>query len=160
MYNLESSSLTHDYLIIKQPYIMYSSIMYYLITIFLFSLVKNNYDLNFKNIKTLLFCHNVVSILSSIYIFTGILYEITTNDYYIIGNNLTENQVNLSHYIWVFHLTKYYEFMDTIIMILRRSFRQITFLHVYHHVSVVIYTWLVLYNHPGGDYYLGPLINS
>ena len=157
---MEASSLSSNYLIIQQPYIMYFSIMYYLITIFLFSLVKDDYDLNFRNIKELLFCHNVISILSSIYIFTGILYEVTTNNYYIIGNDLIENHSNLTHYIWIFHLTKYYEFMDTLIMILRRSFRQITFLHVYHHVSVVIYTWLVLYNHPGGDYYLGSLLNS
>lgn len=43
-----------------------------------------------------------------------------------------------------------FEFMDTIIMCLRCRFRQITFLHVYHHASIFAIWWAIVKYYPGG----------
>eukprot|EP01018_Ginkgo_biloba_P019514 Gb_31554 [translate_table: standard] len=43
---------------------------------------------------------------------------------------------------YVFYLSKYYEFVDTIILVLRK--RPLTFLHVYHHAVVVVMCFLWL----------------
>jgi len=36
-------------------------------------------------------------------------------------------------------------------MMLRRSTRQINFLHLYHHVTIFAIWWLVTYTAPGGE---------
>ncbi|KAJ1435001.1 ELO family [Sesbania bispinosa] len=45
---------------------------------------------------------------------------------------------------YIFYLSKIYEFMDTLLIILSNSIQRLTFLHVYHHSTVVImcYIWL------------------
>ena len=158
---MEGSVLSADYFVVRHPEYTILSLFYYLLFAMLFRNLKDHLVYTFRYPKQVLFVHNAVSILINLYIFCGILYETTyTHRYALYGNSLDTTHTALTHYIWVFHMTKYYEFMDTMIMILRKSFRQITFLHVYHHATVVLYTWGVLYNHPGGDYYLGPLINA
>jgi len=51
--------------------------------------------------------------------------------------------------IWVFGLSKYLELFDTLFLILRK--REVTFLHWYHHTTVLCYTWfsLVIMTPPG-----------
>jgi len=34
--------------------------------------------------------------------------------------------------IWVFYVSKIVEFIDTVIMVLKKNNRQVSFLHVYH----------------------------
>eukprot|EP00041_Stephanoeca_diplocostata_P004507 m.46348 g.46348 ORF g.46348 m.46348 type:complete len:114 (+) comp15158_c0_seq4:566-907(+) len=41
----------------------------------------------------------------------------------------------LAFVLWLHYVSKAYEFMDTFIMIAKKNFRQITFLHVYHHAT-------------------------
>lgn len=157
---MELCSLSAEYTIIRNPVLMMFGVMYYLWFVGFCLFMRDFFQFRFPYTKQVLLVHNVVSIVSNVYIFFGILYEIYTREYRLYGNELDLSHTALTHYLWVFHLTKYYEYMDTVIMVLRNSFRQITFLHVYHHASVAIYTWLVLYNHPGGDFYLGPLMNA
>lgn len=152
---LQLSSFSERYYIVQHPSIMLSAVAYYLFVVYGFY----NRVFSFSYIKPFLFVHNVLSVGFSVYLFVGILHTITQEGFRLYGNSL-ERSDKMTHYLWFFHMTKYYEFIDTLIMILRNSYRQITFLHVYHHVSVVLYTWLILYNHPGGDFYLGPLLNS
>eukprot|EP01027_Heterolobosea_sp_BB2_P005587 GEZU01008523.1.p2 GENE.GEZU01008523.1~~GEZU01008523.1.p2 ORF type:complete len:168 (+),score=73.46 GEZU01008523.1:512-1015(+) len=45
-------------------------------------------------------------------------------------------------------------------MILKKNFRQVTFLHVYHHGSIFFISWLGMRHAPGGDAYLAAIINS
>lgn len=51
--------------------------------------------------------------------------------------------------IWVFALSKYAELFDTAILILRK--KQLSFLHWYHHTTVLAYTWfsMVILSPPG-----------
>ncbi|KAL5564012.1 hypothetical protein UlMin_033759 [Ulmus minor] len=45
---------------------------------------------------------------------------------------------------YVFYLSKYLEFVDTLLIILSRSIRRLTFLHVFHHCMVVVMCYLSL----------------
>ncbi|KAH6555945.1 hypothetical protein KP509_1Z215400 [Ceratopteris richardii] len=45
-------------------------------------------------------------------------------------------------------------------MLLKRNVRQVTLLHVYHHVSVAIIWWIISYHAPGGDAYISAALNS
>jgi len=62
--------------------------------------------------------------------------------------------------LWVFYASKIPEFMDTIIMALKQNFRQISFLHVYHHASVFCIWWAIISYAPGGSAYFSAALNS
>lgn len=57
--------------------------------------------------------------------------------------------VQMARILWIYYLSKIPEFLDTIIMALKQNFRQITFLHVYHHLTIFIIWWVVVYYAPG-----------
>ena len=50
----------------------------------------------------------------------------------------------------MFYFSKLVEFMDTIFFILRKKNSQITFLHVYHHVTMPFIWWIAIKWFAGG----------
>eukprot|EP01090_Pellita_catalonica_P023547 TRINITY_DN9774_c0_g1_i2.p1 TRINITY_DN9774_c0_g1~~TRINITY_DN9774_c0_g1_i2.p1 ORF type:complete len:196 (+),score=9.73 TRINITY_DN9774_c0_g1_i2:79-666(+) len=48
---------------------------------------------------------------------------------------------SLVFWAWVFALSKYLELFDTILLILKNPHRPIRFLHWYHHITVLLFTW-------------------
>ena len=53
--------------------------------------------------------------------------------------------------IWLFYFSKLIEYLDTIFFILRKKNNQITFLHVYHHVSMFFIWWIAAKWFAGGS---------
>merc|ERR1719238_925444 len=70
------------------------------------------------------------------------------------------NAAFLAHVFWVFFAQKFWEFLDTWFFLLRMSFRQVTFLHVFHHCSINIVVGLILPFDFNGDMYLPILLNA
>lgn len=46
--------------------------------------------------------------------------------------------------LWWYYFSKLIEFMDTFFFILRKNYHQITFLHVYHHFTMLNIWWFVM----------------
>ncbi len=46
--------------------------------------------------------------------------------------------------LWWYYFSKLIEFMDTFFFILRKNHHQITFLHVYHHFTMLNIWWFVM----------------
>jgi len=65
-----------------------------------------------------------------------------------------------SYAIWVHYCDKYLEFFDTYFMVLRGKTNQVSFLHVYHHVTIAWAWYIAMLLFPGGDSYFGALFNS
>jgi len=61
----------------------------------------------------------------------------------ICDPNNRYNRGPIYFWIWIFHLSKFYELLDTVFIILRNG--PIIFLHVYHHVMTLFITWFGLY---------------
>ncbi|CAG9798021.1 unnamed protein product [Chironomus riparius] len=55
----------------------------------------------------------------------------------------------LAYYQWWFIFLRLSEFLETIFFILRKKFNQVSILHVYHHISVPLLSWMFLL-HSGG----------
>lgn len=63
------------------------------------------------------------------------------------------------HYLFIF--LRLFEFIETIFFILRKKSNQVSALHVYHHIAVVVLLWLHLkYNGGPMDNYIGILNSS
>eukprot|EP00891_Asterochloris_glomerata_P000399 jgi/Astpho2/399/Aster-x0922 len=54
------------------------------------------------------------------------------------GPGFSDSGYAMARILWIHYLSKAYEFVDTLIMILKKNNRQITFLHVYHHSVYIL----------------------
>jgi len=72
----------------------------------------------------------------------------------------TAESETLAWAIWLYYAQKYWEFLDTVIFALRGSFRQLSMLHVYHHVSITFVTAAFARYDVNGDCTLAALANS
>ena len=66
----------------------------------------------------------------------------------------------MSKILWLFYFSKIPEMLDTCIMVLKKNTRQISFLHVYHHVSVFWFQFLTVKIATNGDGYMTAALNS
>ncbi|TPP65765.1 Elongation of very long chain fatty acids protein 4 [Fasciola gigantica] len=57
----------------------------------------------------------------------------------------------LVHSLWLFHISKLVECLDTVFFILSGKLRLVTWLHVYHHSTMIPYTWVLAKWIPGGQ---------
>ena len=49
---------------------------------------------------------------------------------------INDSNVFLRRGLWIYWISKYYELLDTVFMLLRHRLRQMSFLHVFHHASM------------------------
>lgn len=105
------------------------------------------------NMTTVMLIHNYILSTGSLVATIAIAREIIPIGLAALPNGDTLTQVvcdpNHSHsstplYFWyfVFYLSKMYEFIDTLILILRK--KPLIFLHVYHHIITLALCWLML----------------
>ncbi|XP_072940632.1 very long chain fatty acid elongase 5-like [Epargyreus clarus] len=72
-------------------------------------------------LRNILVAYNIIQVVISSYLF----YSVISNYYYYL-------------------LAKISELLDTVFFILRKRYRQVSFLHVYHHAAVVVSSWIVI----------------
>lgn len=61
---------------------------------------------------------------------------------------------------WWYFFAKFTELLDTVFFVLRKKNKQVTFLHVYHHVIMALYSWSYLKFAAGGEGAVLALLNS
>jgi elongation of very long chain fatty acids protein 4 len=83
-------------------------------------------------------------------------------DGYRLANNAAPRSPStpMVRAVWIFLASKLPEFIDTVIMVLKQNYHQISFLHLYHHSSVLVCTWLYVLVGPGGDAYVPAAMNA
>ncbi len=71
-----------------------------------------------------------------------------------------EYPVRTAAALWWFYFTKIFEMLDTVFFICKGNYRQITFLHVYHHSTIFLVWWMGVKYVAGGNAVFGAMINS
>ncbi|XP_065572274.1 very long chain fatty acid elongase 7-like [Artemia franciscana] len=61
---------------------------------------------------------------------------------------------------WWFYFSKYIDLLDTVFFILRKKQSQVTFLHVYHHCTMIFNWWMGMKYAPGGQSFFVAMLNS
>ncbi|XP_075242540.1 very long chain fatty acid elongase F-like [Convolutriloba macropyga] len=61
---------------------------------------------------------------------------------------------------YLFYISKLVDIFDTVFIIIRGKWRQLTFLHVFHHTSVIFLGWLAIFYHPCGFYHISIQLNA
>lgn len=62
--------------------------------------------------------------------------------------------------LWLFYTSKILDFMDTVFIVLGKKWKQLSFLHVYHHTTIFLFYWLNVYVNYDGDIYLTIVLNG
>ena len=97
----------------------------------------------------------------------GLLRHESRLEVYALGMNWWGNTIDhsgsgfrLASLIYVHYNNKFVELLDTLFMVLRKKNKQVSVLHVYHHVMLIWAWFLVCRFHCGGDAYFGAMANS
>ncbi|XP_011174994.1 elongation of very long chain fatty acids protein [Solenopsis invicta] len=72
----------------------------------------------------------------------------------------TPHALLVTRLVWLYFMIKLLDLMDTIFCVLRKKQNQVTFLHVYHHVGVLIASWCAVKYLPGGHATFLGLLNT
>ncbi|KAI8619045.1 delta6 fatty acid elongase [Chytriomyces sp. MP71] len=113
------------------------------------------------NVSTLAFWHNIFLTWLSAYMGWGILREAVRNRYSVFTTAVDDsaNGWPMAKMLWLFYVSKIFEFVDTLIMVLKKNNHQISFLHLYHHSSILLVTGVSIFYSPGGEVYLSSMLN-
>jgi len=87
------------------------------------------------HLKRFLFLYNVFQVVVCSYVAFSILPMFYFQQ---LGWNHTEPDKTTEFSCFIFYLTKYLDFLDTVIIILKGNWRQLSFLHVFHHATMPI----------------------
>jgi len=66
----------------------------------------------------------------------------------------------MAYVLHVFYLSKVLDFADTVFMIAKSNWHQVSFLHVYHHTSIFLFYWLNANTFYDGDIYFTIVLNG
>lgn len=106
------------------------------------------------------FFYNVSQIFFCAYLSVKSLLLAIENGYGFCCNEYNKSDPVVAEIMWIFYITKIWDFWDTIFIVLGKKWRQLSFLHVYHHFSVIIICWLQLNVLYDGDSYLFIFLNA
>lgn len=68
--------------------------------------------------------------------------------------------MDMARLTWLFTFSKVVEFLDTFFMLAEGRLRQVSFLHVYHHVTILAFWFCISWIVPGSDGYFSLAGNS
>jgi len=136
--------------------------LYYSFVYFGKKYMQNRKEFNIPS--WIMFAYNMGLVFLSIYMFyeliTGIYeanYNFACDDY---RSPTSKADYKISSALWLYFVSKAIELMDTVFMILRKRFNQVTFLHVFHHSTMLIIWWIVMTWVPNGQCFFGATFNS
>ena len=72
----------------------------------------------------------------------------------------TPKALPLAKALSIFYLSKFPELLDTVIMAIKGNTRQISFLHVYHHTSIIVIWFCIIYCTPYSECWFSAFQNS
>lgn len=142
-------------------FIATSNIFYFTMTYLLYSYMQRQekgYDL-----KGIIFYYNLLCVALAGAVVVGIAWhwlKYGLHSFVCNQEDRGKKGHELAYVFYLFYAQKFVEWLDTWFFILRRSFRQVTFLHIFHHSSITVVVGMILPQAFSGDMYLPILLNA
>jgi len=111
-------------------------------------------------VKALQFIYNLIQCILCGYMIWRAIDQYIKLGYSPICNPFNTKEIGMASVLHIFYLSKILDFCDTLFIVLRKKWRQLSFLHVYHHTSIFLVYWLNLLAGYDGDIYLTIVLNS
>lgn len=152
-----------DWLLVSSPWPLLAIIILYLLLLrFGPKFMANRKPFDLKGVMVV---YNLLVVVLSVYMFKELVITVWLNPKFnhfcaLVDSSDDELSLRLAKVIWWYFFSKPLELLDTVIFVLRKKSRQVTFLHVYHHVSMPLLWWLGVRYAPGGESYFAAAMNS
>jgi len=108
------------------------------------------------------FIYNVSQIMLCSYMTIEALLIAYRNNYtlYPHCNDYNAENPPLMNLMYMFYLSKVWDFWDTIFIVIGKKWNQLSFLHVYHHTTIFLFYWVNVNINFDGDVFLTILLNG
>jgi elongation of very long chain fatty acids protein 4 len=91
------------------------------------------------NLKPFQFIYNMVQVMLCSYMCIEAGVRAYDAGYNLLPcNNFDQKKPPIAFILYVFYLSKILDFLDTVFIILEKRWKQLSFLHVYHHTSIFL----------------------
>lgn len=116
-------------------------------------------------LRAFIFIYNIGQVLASFYIFVEILIVSISSKYDLVCEPVNYSPTDklalrMAKAMWLYYIMKLIDLIDTVLFALRKKSNQITFLHVFHHFSMVLNAWSGVKYVAGGQTFLLCMLNS
>ncbi|CAL9696345.1 unnamed protein product [Knipowitschia caucasica] len=115
-------------------------------------------------LKLVLIVYNFAMVCLSVYMFKEFLVTSWLSNYSLLCQPVDYSThplaMRMARVCWWFFFSKVIELIDTIFFILRKKNNQLTFLHVYHHGSMIFNWWAGVKYVAGGQSFFIGLVNT
>ncbi|XP_052751972.1 elongation of very long chain fatty acids protein AAEL008004-like [Galleria mellonella] len=117
------------------------------------------------NLKSLIIVYNIVQIFLSGYLTVECLTRLYLSGHYSmwcqkIVYDESPLELLVVRRVWLYYVIKVIDLLDTVFFVLRKKFSQVSFLHVYHHMGMVLLGFIGTKYIPGGHGVMLGFINS
>ncbi|CAG9817336.1 unnamed protein product [Phaedon cochleariae] len=114
------------------------------------------------DIKNVILLYNAVQILVNTYISIKAARHVLKNPFGCLDLDWSDDPEAMDQLFImnIFFHTKLLDLVDTVFFVLRKSYRQVSFLHLYHHSGMTILMWFGIRFFPGGMSLWIPMING
>lgn len=152
-----------DWLFMKNPFALLTIVGSYLYFILSFGprYMKNRKPYELTKVMVV---YNFLQILLSLYILIDTLTSSWLGTYSWrcepVDYSTSPHALRVARGVHIYHLAKITELLDTVFFVLRKKDNQISFLHLYHHTAMCIYTWGITKYIAGGQITLLAVLNS
>jgi len=106
------------------------------------------------------FVYNVSQIFLCAYMTIEAIMIAHRNNYGSLCNNYIQDDPPMANLVWLFYVSKMWDFWDTFFIVTGKKWRQLSFLHVYHHVTVFLCYWINVNTQYDGEVYLSIVLNG
>lgn len=96
-------------------------------------------------LRSILLLYNFLQITCNLYLAaTGLWYSYLQDDFDYFGkyHYHHRNRIELVYVCYVFFWSKIFDLLDTVFFVLRKKSNQISFLHTYHHSTMIIVEYI------------------
>lgn len=105
--------------------------------------------------------YNGVQVCLSLYMASAAVYAaVAVKRYGLLCNPFDPSDVDITFVVWLFYVSKCFDFVDTIFIVVRGKWDQFSFLHTYHHASIFATYWWVSSAAYTGDLWVPVTFNS
>jgi len=107
------------------------------------------------------FIYNVSQIMLCAYMTIEAFFLAYRNDYSVLPCvGYSQENPAVAQLLWLFYISKVWDFWDTFFIVIGKKWRQLSFLHVYHHTTIFLFYWLNANVNYDGDIYVTILLNG
>mmetsp|Transcript_49546 Transcript_49546/g.73824 ORF Transcript_49546/g.73824 Transcript_49546/m.73824 type:complete len:277 (-) Transcript_49546:281-1111(-) len=107
------------------------------------------------------FIYNVSQIMLCAYMTIEAFFLAYRNGYGVLPCvGYEQNNPPVANLLWLFYVSKVWDFWDTAFIVLGKKWKQLSFLHVYHHTTIFLFYWLNSHVNYDGDVYLTIVLNG